>query len=605
MRSKRTHALHANMSSLVREEMVDGVQYVVCPAILINEGVHNGVFYPASELSKHTDAWNGRPVVLGHPTAQGKPVTANSKKVKETIEIGMLLNAFWDSDLKALKADVYINRDKCKTRAPRVLEKLDNEEGMDVSTGLFTDDEFKANSFNQKEYECIARNHRPDHLAVLPDGRGACSWEDGAGLPRVNEEEESEDAELTDVCDDCGTRLEDGKCPRCASEQKQNSSLFSRFLHLIGISREDVEKTEPRLNEASFNERIQKISSAVNEKYHPAVKEWGPFAASPSGPMPWVQDVYDTWFVYNIGEKNFRVDYEWDPELETVTLTSEPEEVARKQVYAKVMSPKANGGSGSGNFGHAGRPGERGGSGGGGGGDGFGKPLIGSKAIDAILSAGNKRILVDGQEMSASRALKEAEKGFEVRIEKDVATKQNQFLDPRGSKQPPVWAQQEGSPSMDKLMKVNSLIQNGALDPSLRETMLAAPEAVVMAFDQLATKAQRPKTLEEMVEELSPEEKKKLEEMAAAKKAKDEADGKEGKDLIAKIKGNAANKFDDETLGAMTVPQLRTLSEMLPSAIATNHSVAAGGVAPHVNDGDNGVPDMPSLDDAIKANQLK
>lgn len=32
--------------------------------------------------------------------------------------------------------------------------------------------------------DAVARNHRPDHLAILPDQVGACSLADGAGLIR-------------------------------------------------------------------------------------------------------------------------------------------------------------------------------------------------------------------------------------------------------------------------------------------------------------------------------------------------------------------------------------------------------------------------------------
>jgi hypothetical protein len=36
--------------------------------------------------------------------------------------------------------------------------------------------------FNGVKYEGIARNLRPDHLAILPDDKGACSLEDGCGV---------------------------------------------------------------------------------------------------------------------------------------------------------------------------------------------------------------------------------------------------------------------------------------------------------------------------------------------------------------------------------------------------------------------------------------
>ena len=43
-------------------------------------------------------------------------------------------------------------------------------------------------NWNGKKYSAIAHNFAPDHLALLPDGGGACSWVDGAGMPRINED---------------------------------------------------------------------------------------------------------------------------------------------------------------------------------------------------------------------------------------------------------------------------------------------------------------------------------------------------------------------------------------------------------------------------------
>ena len=58
---------------------------------------------------------------------------------------------------------------------------------MELSTGLFTDNELSEGEFEGKSYKYIARNYRPDHLALLPDKIGACSVADGAGLLQLNE----------------------------------------------------------------------------------------------------------------------------------------------------------------------------------------------------------------------------------------------------------------------------------------------------------------------------------------------------------------------------------------------------------------------------------
>jgi hypothetical protein len=65
-----------------------------------------------------------------------------------------------------------------------VLDKLDKGEMVEISTGLFTDNIPESGVWNGEAYTAVARNYRPDHLAILPDQKGSCSIADGAGLLR-------------------------------------------------------------------------------------------------------------------------------------------------------------------------------------------------------------------------------------------------------------------------------------------------------------------------------------------------------------------------------------------------------------------------------------
>ena len=188
MMKNNSHSIVANMSKLIEKKTMDGKEYFVCPAILINEGVHNGIFYPAEELAKFPEAWNGRPVPVYHPTLSGKPITANSPDVIEKQVVGQIFNARFEEG--KLKADIWIDILKAKTNHPEILSKINQNVNMEVSTGLFTDDEVlnEERDWNGEKYSIIARNYRPDHLALLPDGVGSCSWADGAGMPRINED---------------------------------------------------------------------------------------------------------------------------------------------------------------------------------------------------------------------------------------------------------------------------------------------------------------------------------------------------------------------------------------------------------------------------------
>lgn len=181
---------HANsfINGMLRHEQLDGKDHLVAPAILIREGVWNNVYYPAKELSRHVTAWNGRPVTVpAHPTEAGLFVSASSKKMIESFQGGILLNTAWSENLRALVAEVWFDVVKCNKINPTFISRLENKgDRFEVSTGLLTDDEMVTNTFNGRQYRVIARNYRPDHFAVLLHAKGACSWDDGAGLPRIN-----------------------------------------------------------------------------------------------------------------------------------------------------------------------------------------------------------------------------------------------------------------------------------------------------------------------------------------------------------------------------------------------------------------------------------
>jgi hypothetical protein len=72
----------------------------------------------------------------------------------------------------------------------RVLKSLEKNESIELSTGLSTDTEPSQGVHNGVAYSGIAKNYRPDHLAILPDMVGACSIKDGCGV-LVNEGQEN------------------------------------------------------------------------------------------------------------------------------------------------------------------------------------------------------------------------------------------------------------------------------------------------------------------------------------------------------------------------------------------------------------------------------
>lgn len=168
-----------------RREQLEGRTHLVVPVVLVVEGVLNGsqgaLLYPLEELRQSASAWNGRPVVVYHPDMATGGV-AGHPRVFDRQRIGTLFNCRIEAN--KLVADAWLDEARLNAVDTRVAAAVRSGKPVEVSTGLFTDADAQPGSWRGRAYSAVARNHRPDHLAVLPDQRGACSIADGAGLCR-------------------------------------------------------------------------------------------------------------------------------------------------------------------------------------------------------------------------------------------------------------------------------------------------------------------------------------------------------------------------------------------------------------------------------------
>lgn len=180
--------LVVNFSGRVRRAKHQGRDYLVAPMVLINPGVLNGskgaLLYPPDEVAKNPRQWNGVPIVVYHPHRLGQPVSASAPGVLDSQGIGEVRNATSNGKLRA---EGWFDAEKTRRVNPSVYNRLLKNEPIELSTGLYTDNEEQSGTFNGRQYEAIARNYRPDHLAILPDQVGACSVKDGCGV-LVNKE---------------------------------------------------------------------------------------------------------------------------------------------------------------------------------------------------------------------------------------------------------------------------------------------------------------------------------------------------------------------------------------------------------------------------------
>jgi len=177
------------MDTQATQRQYQGRDYLVSPAILIKEGVvMNGELPDAEEVSHLPYAWAGRPLVMDHPKdAAGDLISANDPTVLDTVGLGWVFNPEWRDG--ALHVELWTDIAKAQVKGgsyASVLNKQRVGEPIEISSAYFRDRDFQAGESGGRPFFTRAFNMRPDHVAVIMDGQGACSWEDGCGAPRVN-----------------------------------------------------------------------------------------------------------------------------------------------------------------------------------------------------------------------------------------------------------------------------------------------------------------------------------------------------------------------------------------------------------------------------------
>jgi len=172
-----------------RREMYQGREHVVVPVIALLEGVIHAInaetpeFVPYKTLAHQPERWDGAPVVLNHPAKNGVQISAKEPGVFDAQGLGTIFKACVRNKKLALEA--WIDVEKATKVAPRLLERVDNGEPIEVSVGAYVTTLKNAGVFNGRNYKAEWQSITPDHLAFLPEGIGACSIQMGCGAHRA------------------------------------------------------------------------------------------------------------------------------------------------------------------------------------------------------------------------------------------------------------------------------------------------------------------------------------------------------------------------------------------------------------------------------------
>lgn len=270
---------------------MEGREYVVVPMVILTEGVHAGsggpLYYPKDELSKTPVAWNHKPIVVYHPEMNGVGISACDPTVISNRKVGVMMNTTFEKG--RLKSEAWIEKSRADAVDARIMAAVERNEMMELSTGVFIDVEEDTGKWGNEDYQGIARNYRPDHLALLPDKIGACSIKDGAGFLR--------------------------------NEAESNKEL------LITLQKALVKAGIMQGNEMSFSNIQGSLRTALSDKFK---------ANNDAGPYLFVEDVYPTFVVYEFQGKLYRLGYS-ATDAGVALSEDAPVEVVRVTEYRTVQ----------------------------------------------------------------------------------------------------------------------------------------------------------------------------------------------------------------------------------------------------------------------------
>jgi len=283
--------MHTNLPKIqlqnvsIRKETLNNVDYLVVPVIAIKEGVLNDLYYSSDVIKNSVDEWNGSPITINHPVdSNGNFISANKPEVEGSVVIGKLFNCRFEDN--SLKGDIYINISQCESAGySEIIEKFNNGEMVEVSTGLRSPIVNSKGDYNGQSYTGVIQEIWPDHLAILPNELGACSIKDGCGAMRVN----------------CDTNK---KCSKCnASYKKQAIELINQ----LGLT----------VNQLSFDDIYKALDNLLYDQY---------------GDMfPFIIEVYSDYFIYVVGSTYYRQPY-------TITNSDNVEFNGNFEIVVRVVS---------------------------------------------------------------------------------------------------------------------------------------------------------------------------------------------------------------------------------------------------------------------------
>lgn len=166
---------------LASRALLRGREHVVVGMTMMVPGILNGsqgpLLYEEPDIQAAVRAWNGLPIVNRHP----KEGSARTPEYLNAAQLGVVLDARYSKS--SLVANGWFDIEDCNRIDMRIVPALLNGSKLELSTGLGVVIEQKSGVLQDGSvYNGVARQHAPDHLALLLDEIGACSVQMGCGV---------------------------------------------------------------------------------------------------------------------------------------------------------------------------------------------------------------------------------------------------------------------------------------------------------------------------------------------------------------------------------------------------------------------------------------
>lgn len=204
---KRVHFNYAVNAKNVSK--ADGRYVIRDVVVCVDDLVMNARMYPGEELRKGIKSLDGRPAPAGHPKdSKGRHISVNHGEALSSAYIGAWCTNSRHEGGRSM-TDIVINEAQARAMdaGKTLLNKLDEviagtaADPVHVSTGVMVREiATNGESPTGKKYKAIATDLDYDHLAILLNGGGAGTPEDGVGM-FLNSEGGEDPIEVNNVDD--------------------------------------------------------------------------------------------------------------------------------------------------------------------------------------------------------------------------------------------------------------------------------------------------------------------------------------------------------------------------------------------------------------------